>query len=320
MKVKRIVTASAILMMLAAATAGCGSGQSHGQSRSTQSQSAQLPALGPIPTITALTQISRPIDPYVPTAAQVKELYQAIDSVTVRCVKSYGLPPMPTASADFDDVALQNRARNQLYGFFDPEVMAAKGYDVNAIMAGRPAQPTEAEIAVLSGRSTTGAVVTTYNGRPIPAGGCHQVGLDAVGGDPPTPGTGISLPDGGPPVPIGDPRVVSVDTRWSACMKAKGYSYANPADAYTDAKWRPATTNQSDPDASLNREEIATATTDLACKQETHLMGVAIAVQSAYDRQYIASHSNALSAFKKQLEDRVNKAAQIIAAGGTAIG
>ncbi len=67
------------------------------------------------------------------------------------------------------------------------------------------------------------------------------------------------------------------------------------------------------------REELATATADLTCKQKTDLMGVAIAVQSAYDRQYIASHASALDAFKKQLEDRVNKATQVVAAGGAAI-
>jgi hypothetical protein len=311
MALKRIVTASAILMVLAGAITGCGSGQPQ--------QSVQLPALGPIPTITALQQISRPIDPYLPTAAQVKELYQAIDSATARCIKTYGLPPIPTTSDDLDDVALQNRARNQLYGFFNPDVTATKGYDVTTTISGPPVQPTEAEIAVLSGHSTTGAVVATYHGKSIPAGGCHRVGMDAMGGNPPSPGSVISLPDGGPPVPIGDPRVLSVDTRWSTCMKAKGYSYANPADAYTDAKWHPASADQPGPNTTLMREELATATADLTCKQKTDLMGVSIAVQSAYDKQYIASHDNALDAFKKQLDDRVNKAAQIIAAGGAAI-
>lgn len=250
----------------------------------------------------------------------MKELHQAIDAVTARCVKTYGLPSIPTMSADFEDVALQNRARNQLYGFFDPGVTATKGYDVETVMSGHPVQPTEADIAVLSGHSGTGAVVTTYDGKPIPAGGCHQVGVDAVDGDPPTPGSGVSLPDGGPPVPIGDPRVVRADTRWSACMKAEGYSYANPADAYADAKWRPVGNTLSRPDATRKREERATATADMACKQETDFMGVAIAVQSAYDRQYIASHSAALKAFTEHLDDRVEKAAQIMATDGTETG
>lgn len=302
---------SAVLVLLAAPVAGCGSGQP---------ESARLPALGPIPAITALTEVTRPIDPYVPAAAQVEKLYQAIDSVTARCVKAYGLPSTAATSADFEGAALQNRERNQLYGFFNPEVTATKGYDVGTVLSGSPAQPTEAEIAVLSGHDRTGAVVTTYNGRQIPTGGCHQVGVDAVGGNPPVPGSAVSLPDGGPPVPVGDPRIVRADTRWSACMKAKGYSYAKPADAYTDARWQPVANTRSSPDATHKRDEIATATADMACKRETGFMGVAVAVQSAYDRQYIASHSAALKNFDEQLDGRVDKAAQIIASGGTETG
>jgi hypothetical protein len=127
------------------------------------------------------------------------------------------------------------------------------------------------------------------------------------------------LPDGGPKVPPTDPRIVDANARWSDCMKSKGFSYASPWAAYFDPKWRsmprPGTLSRTH-----TPQEIATATADQDCKLSTNLMGIAVAVEAAYDKQYIDSHAAALSAFKLSLDDRLAKARRIIATGGAGAG
>ena len=283
-------------------------------------QPAPPPALGPITAVTSPEQIARPIDPYLATATQARELSEAAQMVTAQCVKGYGLPPVAATTTDFQNLALQNKARNELFGFFDPAVTATKGYDVFVSRPGGQTRPSAAQMSVLNGQSENGSVVASYRGRPVPAGGCHQVGLDAVGGWPPAPGTSNVLPDHGPAIPISDPRVVAKDKQWSACMKSAGYTYATPADAYADARWRKLPGGQQQQAEFVKSVEIPTAEADLKCKQATDYMGLAIAAQSAYDAQYIASHTSALAAYKQRLDADVTKAEHVIAAAGSSSG
>src|SRR5262249_27537689 len=117
-----------------------------------------------------------------------------------------------------------------------------------------------------------------------------------------------ALPDGGPAVPVKDPRMVAVDAAWSTCMKDKGFHYANPVAALTDPQWTPKGSGPTTP----TTKEVAVATADLACKRSTNLMGVAVAVETAYDQQYIASHRAQLAAYAKHLQARVDHAAQLV--------
>ena len=89
-----------------------------------------------------------------------------------------------------------------------------------------------------------------------------------------------ALPNGGPPVPRGDSRIVTVAEKWSKCMAARGhYSYPTPLDSLFDVKW-----SEDYPPSDAQRK---TARDDLTCKRQTNYVGVAVAVQEAYDRAYI---------------------------------
>src|SRR5579859_3339596 len=234
-------------------------------------QAVPPPTLGPISAITSLGQITRPIDPYLATPAQARELEQAMNAVTADCMAGYGLPAIPSTPTDFAALARAGDARSELYGFFDPGVVAKQGYDVLEAGPASRAVPSAAQISVLTGRTEAGVVVAEYQGKSIPSGGCHQTAVNAIGGLPPIPGASGELPDGGPQVPLTDPRMLSVDAKWSACMKVKGYAYATPADAYIDAKWRPIPGRSPSQSEAVMSAEIATATADLACKQTTGL-------------------------------------------------
>ncbi len=95
-------------------------------------------------------------------------------------------------------------------------------------------------------------------------------------------------------------------------MAAKGFSYPTPTAAFLDPKWVPQSEAQFQ-DYTVTPAQIATATADLACKKSTNLVGVAVAVETAYDKQYIAAHAAALAQFENQLHDRVAKAERIVA-------
>ncbi|MFF3002877.1 hypothetical protein ACFVTF_08735 [Kitasatospora sp. NPDC057940] len=176
-----------------------------------------------------------------------KPLRQVIESInqttisrashlaTVRCMKDFGLQTPEETDDAFAQAATAAKERTQLYGYFAPAKAAEKGYDRNQVI---PDSDLSRDVtSVLYGSDSSGKPGTSFNGKPVPKGGCWQAGADALGGAPPVPGGAQGLPDKGPRIPLTDPRLTTAYAEWSACMKTKGYSHAGPADAYSDRKW-----------------------------------------------------------------------------------
>ena len=280
---------------------------------SNQAPRPPAPALGPIPEITSVDAISLPIDSYIPTSTQFLALQKGTDVASARCMHSYGLPYHPPIMEGFADFARQNKARTALYGFFDLSTARSKGYDTELDSPDDTSNEvpyTTTEMGVLHGQSTSGTTVATFMGKKVPAGGCRQQGIDAIGGPPPIP-TAEALPEGGPKVPSDDPHMKAVNARWAACMKGKGFIYPNPWAAYTSPKWTTPAAGSSPRQPPHTSEEIATATADVECKLSTNLVGVAVAVEIAYDRQYIEAHTAQLARFQRQLGDQLRAAARL---------
>jgi hypothetical protein len=80
-------------------------------------------------------------------------------------------------------------------------------------------------------------------------------------------------------------------------MKGKGYDYkkmSDPEDKY----------GMSDlPDPVPGEIEVAEA--DIQCKISTNLVGIGVAVQDAYDNQYIDKYREKLEALKQPLLDYI---------------
>lgn len=244
-------------------------------------------------------------------------LQRAIDVVSAQCMQRYGLPYHPPIMVGLSDAARQNKMRTALYGFFDLGTARSKGYDTQPTPEGSSstaggAPYSAVEMGVLDGRNISGETVTVYNRKKVPDGGCRQEGMNALGGPPPVP-AGTALPDGGPKAPATDPRMMAVNARWAACMSGNSVTYANPWAAYSDPKWTPAPSGSTGPSFTHTPEEIATATLDVECKLSTNLIGVAVAVETAYDNQYIASHASQLETFEQHLANRLRRAAQLTA-------
>ncbi|MBP2055241.1 hypothetical protein J2Z21_008254 [Streptomyces griseochromogenes] len=274
---------------------------------------ADRPALPPVRKIAAITrvdQVVRPVDAYLPTGEQSRIVERAAYMSSIKCLKGFGISQVPGPDPATDETWRRD-VRSQLYGYFAPDQAATKGYDA-VVMPPSGARMSDAARRVYIGRDDTGAAISEFRGKTVPRGGCLKAGLGAVGGSLLLGADASALPGGGPKEPLHDPRVVDAEHKWSACMKAHGFVYATPADAYMDPRWRaPAMSTQSS--VTHSRAEIATATTDMACKQSTNFMGITVAVQSGYDKQYITATTAGLARFKERLDKQIAMAKKIIA-------
>ncbi|MER7755194.1 hypothetical protein [Kitasatospora sp. NPDC097643] len=292
----------------AAAVAGCGPAST---------SAGAAPAVGPVPTVTTVEQIARPIDQYLVTPEEVATLQSAANALNATCMREFGLPPVATDLIGFDEQALRyDRTHAPLYGFFDPARAAVTGYDrlppASGPAAPSGAPPSPEAMTVEHGTDQVGNAVSAYAGKPVPAGGCKGESVRATGGALPVPDP-KALPDHGPGTPTDDPRVRAAYAAWSGCMKARGYTYATPLDVLADTGPLPkATERNGTVTVEHAPEELKQAADDVACKLSTNLVGIALAVQCAYDTRYIESHAQALGDYRRRITDRVRAAAQIL--------
>ena len=248
------------------------------------------PAIGTIPVITEPSQIVRPIDTYLPGETEIVNLHIAYYALLNDCFAKHGITITAYMYSNLDDLrksvhvsAVERVMLTTLYGDFDPDGAAANGYALGSGL-GRPenivglAAPPQDDPLHATAMACWEAV-----GQVDPTNGAIDIGLV----------TQQQLPDGGPTVNRQDSRMVTVYKQWSACMAEKGFTYPDPRSAFFDPQW-----NQDD----MQTLEVATAVADMNCKISTNLVGVAVAVQSAYDQVYIDSHRDALNTWKQKLD------------------
>lgn len=232
------------------------------------------PALLNVPVITSYTQVSRPLDSFLPNADQQAELWHIYYSKLNACLTASGLDPLevPVGIAEFlRTVARETVVRSDTWGFYDTEHFRVYGYR-------RPP-------GVLGGL-----------GFPLPRSDTDAAEMCKEEAQPAMTALNSSsygfLPDGGPKSPVGDSRYRSANDNWTACMTERGYSYTSPNAAQEDI--------QSDlhvvPESTA--QDIATAVADIECKNEVNLVGIATAIQAAYDQEYIDGHFTTLSAIR----------------------
>lgn len=269
------------LVVVVSVTA-CGGGGSTTQSSGPTAQ----PSLGAVPTIKTEQQVTRPIDTYLPDASQV---LQAVTAETRRinsCLVKKGhtgtyAPPSKMAAFVAGGIA-DNVVRNDLWGFFETDMtqVATYGY-------GRPpAQPSSLTFSVPDNDGTAWQECMQEADKELPGQGGPASLIDVH-----------SLPQRGPQVPLNDTRWIAAEEKWAQCMAAAGFSqYKTPLAAVGDTAWA----SQGSP-GKPSSQEIATATADVNCKIKTNLVGVGLAIQDAYDQEYIQANENALNAYRNQI-------------------
>jgi hypothetical protein len=297
----RTVAVACLLAVLLPAAA-CGSRRSE-------------PALGTITDVRTTADIVLPLDAYAPNPDQQRTLATAYQRLIHECGSRFGFD-VPVAVAPSDVANLTEHDR--LYGILRIEDATRFGYRVPTGAAplapsgksGSGWNPSDDEFVVVrgvdrnTGKPKTGTLI---HGQPVAAGGCAgQASRSLAYGT-----------RGSPPPDLAkvyerlsveahrsaerDSRVRAGFASWSACMARAGYRYGSPWEP-NDARWGQAVTPQ----------EIATATADVRCRQDTRLVDTWVAVESAYQRRLIAEHRDELAQARRNLDVRLRNAATAV--------
>ncbi|MFE9483233.1 hypothetical protein ACFYNM_32095 [Streptomyces spororaveus] len=217
-----------------------------------------------------------PLDDYLLTTIDAAALARGRDSLMQRCLAGLGVPYTPKARGNADIETNERR-----YGLADAELAKEHGYHLPD--TDKPAEDYPASVMPLVTGETT-----TYNGLPVPEGGCageaqrelHEVELQ----------TALALPQ---KLNVESylksqkaPAVVKASEAWSTCMKESGHTYPDPLAAINDKEF-------SAPAPGAHEKEVALA--DVLCKQKVNLIGVWSGAESEYQTFLIDSNSSVLA-------------------------
>lgn len=284
------------------------------------------PEVTAVPTPADARALRLPMQEYLPSAAQLEQLDSAQRILTDQCMARYGFRYRVPTLVPGGGTAGENARR---YGLADPVEAAATGYGTEAAeRTGKPAvpsmDPTERLVLGGAGNSDPKTLPSSQaeaerssrsegevNGRPIPAGGCVReayLKLWVPEADSPDPLRVQDLDGEGYDRSRQDSRVVQATDGWSACLAKRGYQARNPVSPQSELGLQPATF--------ATGPGIAAATADVACKSEVNLVGVWFSVESAYQQRLIEQHGELLRAARRQLDDSLRLAAQLVTQAG----
>lgn len=231
--------------------------------------SALEPPIGAISVPQRPEDVKRPIDAYRPSRDTVIRVGRAWTRSVNECLIARGEPGgvAPSFEEAVPDFLVRDARFSPLWGVFEaPGVV-----------------PNAGQGALVAAMGSNGAEAyrecTTSADAQMP-GSRFWISLTALS----------SLPDGGPPVPRADSRVLQATTDWRECLRRKGFAHTEGPTEFGLKK----TAQGQDPDAVL---------ADAECKRETNLVGRLLAVQTAYDEQYIESHAGSLAEFRKSIDE-----------------
>ncbi|MFJ2847530.1 hypothetical protein ACIPD2_38795 [Streptomyces griseofuscus] len=230
---------------------------------------------------------------------------RAARSLETQCMSRYGFtvvfPPAgvnPPPSAD--DSNMPRR-----YGISDSAAAAKYGYELPPDPTEHPQPPnlSPAGVAVLTGRKALNPraeeAPSTYRGKRVPQGGCEQEAFDKIGAR-----IDFTLPsrlDHDSLVKSQeDSRVQKALTAWSACMKARGYTVADP---YAAVDLAPSSGS-----GKASQKEITVALADIGCKKTTDLVSIWHSVDAAIQQRQVEQNQLALQQLKQKNTNAVKAA------------
>lgn len=247
-----------------------------------------------------------PIARYSLSDADAALLDKAVDISIGQCMAGFGMTWKPSSPGAQDQA-------DRRYGVIAADEAARYGYHQAPQPAdSKPSLSPDEQVALI-GPAAVGKpadAVVRIKGRTVPSGGCQQQGQQAVRPEAaPLPGSDVAsgISGDGYQQSIKDPTVQKVFRSWSQCMKAGGYSYADPlraVDAFASA-------------AKVTQQEKAVAATDVACKEQVHLVTVWLAAESRIERAMITPRTAVLAPVLTRHHQQVARAEAIIAGAAT---
>ncbi|MFG2136576.1 hypothetical protein [Streptomyces sp. NPDC048650] len=143
------------------------------------------------------------------------------------------------------------------------------------------------------------------NGMPVPSHGCNGRAQEQVSGI--TAGTDTNedafnkLEREGWDKTQTDPRVQAVWSKWSACMKKKGFAYKDPWAANDDERWSGNSTSS---------EQISTAKGDVTCRQQFRVAKTMHEVEVAWQNKLLKDNPEVATkakAYTQRVTKRTNE-------------
>jgi hypothetical protein len=274
------------------------------------------PEIGPINEVRSTAEVVLPLDAYGLNHKEYLTVRRAAWRLISRCVERFGGVYTMSESAMLGDVPQFERPHERRYGLYDAESAATRGYNLPAEQLpidnqGRSSwDPSDAELLLVRGRTAGGAEValpTDDQGRQLPEDGCQGEADRELADGTPVPANerlGNELSVEQARAAEADSRVRDVIAKWSECMARSGYQY--------ETVWEPNDRAWPDP---ANDEEIATAKADVACKQETNLVGTWAAVETAYHERAIDERAEELTDVQTYSRALATNAARIVGQG-----
>lgn len=178
---------------------------------------------------THTTGLGFPLDAYRPSPEEDMVLQQGVDALVTDCMARCGFQYKPAPAR-----TPSGQSRSRLYGVTEEREARSYGYrnpeQSRPKNSGKQASSPD-ESAVLPGD------VKTYAGKEVPAGGCAAEASKKVLSGPNKIDSKRLADDliiASSAKAVEDSRVRSVFTKWSDCMKEKGYSYATPVAVLED--------------------------------------------------------------------------------------
>ncbi|GLX40051.1 hypothetical protein [Streptomyces lavendulae] len=224
-------------------------------------------------------------------------LHKALDILTSQCMERSKVPMPPGTAAP---VSRGPRAAHR-YGTLDREEAERYGYH-------GPPSPALAPPPALTPEQRT-ALAGTQNGRPGPAGtpteGCNGWAAMQITGTTSYPVDAEllrTLDFESFDLSRRDPRTVRAIDAWASCMEAAGATHAAGPDE------KPPALRGTQADA----EEIRTAVADVACKEETRLVGTWAGVETAYQQDLLRRHGGEVEDIERGRRSQLSKAADTI--------
>ncbi|MEV6578822.1 hypothetical protein AB0M92_11760 [Streptomyces sp. NPDC051582] len=268
-------TACAGVALLLLPLCACSAGASG--PRGSSPRSGDTPGPAPVHRLDDSKALELPLDAYLLTTPDLETLSKGRDALVQRCLAAIGAPAAP---APRGGVRIGTNERR--YGLADAELAKAHGYHVP-----EGDQPVEdypaAAIALIKGE------VTTYDGKPVPEGGCAGEARRELHDDELQQALGpVQQLDMESYVKSQkDPAVAEVSAKWSKCMNESGHRYPDPVAAINDREFASAAPSGHEKDVAL---------ADVLCKRKVNLIGVWSGAESAYQRSLITSRSSVLAA------------------------
>ncbi|MFB7943829.1 hypothetical protein ACFC6L_02815 [Kitasatospora phosalacinea] len=242
-----------------------------------------------------------PLDAYRLTTDQRYAVSRARVPLVISCMKRFGFDveaPVLTRRAD-----LGGGPNGRRYGVSDLARARSNGFHLLA--SEQQSLPEQGELSPAASAIMFGEGQQSVGGQPVPEGGCAGEANRLLRKD----GPEISDTDYAGTLALEsdalakkDSRLVKAFDEWSSCMKGKGFAYRTPMDPENDQNFlgTPAATPQ----------EISAAVADVECKESTNVIGIWVAVDTAYQKRAIEQHAQQLDVTKKALEAMVRNAGQ----------